>query len=170
MEVLSRFLKKNEEGGFICGFQAGAALGDRWEVSHLLYADDTFLFCDACPEHVSYICRVLTCFEAVTSVRMNMSKSEMVPNLSSLADILSCCIGTLPMTYLGMPLGSSFKVLGVWNPIIEKVERRLAGWKKLHLSKGGRLMLLKSTLSSLLTYFMSLFKIPVSVAKWIEQL
>ena len=28
----------------------------------------------------------------------------------------------------------------------------LAGWKKLYLSKGGRLMLLKSTLSSLPTY------------------
>jgi hypothetical protein len=108
-------------------------------------------------------------------LRVNMSKSEMVPigevtNLSYLADILSCRIDTLPMTYLGMPLGSSFKALGVWNPIIEKVERRLAGWKKLYLSKGGRLTLLKSTLSSLPTYFMSLFKIPVSVAKRIEKL
>ncbi len=108
-------------------------------------------------------------------LRVNMSKSEMVPigevtNLSYLADILSCHIDRLPMTYLGMPLGSSFKALGVWNPIIEKVERRLAGWKKLYLSKGGRLTLLKSTLSSLPTYFMSLFKIPVSVAKCIEKL
>ena len=82
------------------------------------------------------------CFEAVTSLRVNMSKSEMVPigevtNLSYLANILSCCMGTLPMTYLGMPLGSSFKALGVWNPIVEKVERRLARWKKLYLSKGG---------------------------------
>ena len=55
MEVLSRFLKTTEEGGFICGFQVGAALGDRLEVSHLFYADDTILFCDACPEQVSYI-------------------------------------------------------------------------------------------------------------------
>jgi hypothetical protein len=74
------------------------------------------------------------------------------------------------MNYLGMPLGSSFKAFGVWNPIIEKVERWLAGWKKLYLLKGGRLTLLKSTLSSLPTYFMSLFKIPVSVAKHIEQI
>jgi hypothetical protein len=175
MEVLNRMLKKTEEGGFIHGFQVGAALGDRMEVSHLLYADDIILFCDACPEQVTYLRRVLTCFEAVTGLRVNMSKSEMVPigavpNLSHLADILSCQLGTLPMTYLGMPLGSSFKALGVWNPIIEKVERRLAGWKKLYLSKGGRLTLLKSTLSSLPTYFMSLFKIPVSVAKRIEKL
>ena len=124
---------------------------------------------------MTYLRRVLTCFEAVTGLRVNMSKSEMVPiwevtNLSYLVDILSCRIGTLPMTYLGMPLGSSFKALGVWNPIVEKVERRLARWKKLYLSKGGCLTLLKSTLSSLSTYFMSLFKIPVSVAKRIEQL
>ena len=58
----------------------------------------------------------------------------------------------------------------LWNPIIEKVERQLAGWKKLYLSKGRRLTLLKSTLSSLPTYFMSLFKIPVSMAKRIEKL
>jgi hypothetical protein len=50
MEVLSCLLKKTEEGGFIRGFQVGAALGDRLKVSHLLYADDTILFCDACLE------------------------------------------------------------------------------------------------------------------------
>ena len=104
-----------------------------------------------------------------------MTKSEMIPigeveNLSYLADILSCRIGALPMSYLGMPLGASFKAVGVWNPIIEKVERRLAGWQKLYLSKGGRLTLLKSTLASLPTYFMSLFRIPVIVAKRIERL
>jgi hypothetical protein len=104
-----------------------------------------------------------------------MTKSEMIPigeveNLFYLADILSCRIGALPMSYLGMPLGASFKAVGVWNPIIEKVERRLAGWQKLYLSKGGRLTLLKSTLASLPTYFMSLFRILVIVAKRIERL
>uniref|UniRef100_A0A2N9G8A9 Reverse transcriptase zinc-binding domain-containing protein n=1 Tax=Fagus sylvatica TaxID=28930 RepID=A0A2N9G8A9_FAGSY len=42
------------------------------------------------------------------------------------------------MMYLGLSLGASFKASMVWNPILEKVERRLAGWKKLYLSKGGR--------------------------------
>ena len=41
------------------------------------------------------------------------------------------------MKYLGIPLGAKWKDRVVWNPIIEKVERRLAGWKKLYLSKGG---------------------------------
>ena len=120
-----------------------------------------------------YIRLVLTFFEAVTGLRVNMSKSEMVPvgvvsNLSVLADIMCCNIGTLPMTYLGMPLGASFKSKNIWNSIVEKKERKLAGWKSLYLSKVGRLTLLKSTLSSLPTYYLSLFTIPISVANRLE--
>ena len=74
------------------------------------------------------------------------------------------------MMYLGMPLEASNKSPSIWNPILEKMERKLAGWKKLYLSKGGRLTLLKSTLSSLPTYFLSLFTIPTHVANKIEKL
>jgi hypothetical protein len=51
---------------------------------------------------------------------------------------------------------------------VEKLERRLAGWKRLYLSKGGRLTLIKNTLSNLPTYYLSFFPIPISVAKRIE--
>ena len=60
------------------------------------------------------------------------------------------------MKYLGMLLGSSFKIALIWNPILEKMEKKLFGWRSLYLFKGCRLMLLKSTLSSLPTYFLSL--------------
>jgi hypothetical protein len=40
----------------------------------------------------------------------------------------------------------------------------------MYLSKGGRVTLIKSTLSNLPTYFMSLFPIPNSIAKHIEKL
>jgi hypothetical protein len=46
----------------------------------------------------------------------------------------------------------------------------LASWKKLYLSKGGRVTLIHSTLSSIPTYYLSLFSIPVSVAKKLERL
>jgi hypothetical protein len=68
------------------------------------------------------------------------------------------------MTYLGLSLEASFKSTSIWNGVIEKVERRLASWKKLYLSKGGRLTLIKSTLSNIPTYYLSLFSIPLSVA------
>jgi hypothetical protein len=63
---------------------------------------------------------------------------------------------------------SWYKALVIWNPIIEKIERHLAVWKKLYLSTREQLTLLKSTLSSLPTYFISLFPIPISISKRIE--
>ena len=74
------------------------------------------------------------------------------------------------MKYLGMPLGTSFKAALIWNPIIKKMEKKLSGWKRLYLSKGGRLTLLKSTLSSLPTYFLSLFTILKVVAARMESI
>ena len=56
--------------------------------------------------------------------------------MHALAEILGCRVGTLPMTYLGMPLGASYNSPSIWNPILEKIEQKLAMWKKLYLSKG----------------------------------
>ena len=104
----------------------------------------------------------------MTGLRVNLGKSEMVPvgeaeNIHERADLLYCKVGSLPMTYLGMLLRASCKSMAIWNPILEKFEHCLSGWKKMYLSKGGRL-LLKSMLSSLPTYYLSLFIIPTSVA------
>jgi hypothetical protein len=114
-------------------------------------------------------------FEAFSSLRINLGKSEMVPvgevpNMEELAGILGCNQVSLPMKYLGLPLGAKFKESTIWNPIIEKMERRLAGWKRLYLSKGGKVTLIKSTLSNLPTYFLALFPIPSEVAKRLEKL
>ena len=93
-----------------------------------------------------------------------------VPNVHVLVEILGCRIRSSPINYLGMPLGASHKSPSVWNPILEKIEHKLAGWKKMYLSKGGRLTLLKSTLSSLSTYYLSLFTIPTHADNKIERL
>ena len=102
MEVLSRMLRRSVERGFIKGFEVGRNMHSGVCVSHLLYADDTILFCDAHPEQLLYIRMVLTCFEVVTGLKVNMTKSEMVPigevnGLSALADLLYCRIGSLPL-------------------------------------------------------------------------
>uniref|UniRef100_A0A2N9IM54 non-specific serine/threonine protein kinase n=1 Tax=Fagus sylvatica TaxID=28930 RepID=A0A2N9IM54_FAGSY len=175
MEVLSRLLPKTEEAGLIRGFQAGMLGGNEVRISHLLFAHDTIVFCDAAPEQVFHIRKVLSCFEAITGLHVNLTKSEMVPvgvvdSMQPLADLLCCHIGALPMLYLGMPIGAQYKALNVWNFVLEKIERRLANWQTLYLSKGGRLTLLKSILASFPTYFLSLFTIPISVAQRIEKL
>ena len=157
MEVFNKMMKKAEGAGLLRGFRANGRRGGGVCVLHLLFADDMILFCDADVEQFLYV-QMLLCFQAVTGLKVNVLKSEMVPigevpNIHVLAEILGCRIESLPMTYLGMLLGASHKSPTIWNPILEKIERKLAGWKKMYLSKGGRLTLLKSTLSSLPTYF-----------------
>ena len=114
MEVLSRPLKRTENGGFLCGFQVGSHRQGSVHISHLLFADDTILFCDASREQLLYIQIVLIFFEAITGLKVNVGKSEIVPvgdvgNLNALARTLCCKAGTLPMRYLGMPLGAHYK-------------------------------------------------------------
>jgi hypothetical protein len=53
-------------------------------------------------------------------------------------------------------LGASFKAKSIWDGIIKKMECRLATWKMLYLSKGGRLTLIKSSLSNLPDFFIPL--------------
>jgi hypothetical protein len=175
MEALSRMLNESMLQSLLSGFSVGIKDNEALVVNHLLFADDTLIFCGAQAEHVQNLRCTFLCFEAVSGLRINLGKYELVPigkvdDVESLAHILGCRIGSLPMTYLGMPLGASFKSLSIWNGVIEKVERRLASWKKLYLSKGGRVMLIHSTLSSIPTYYLSLFPIPVSVTKKLEQL
>ena len=162
MEVLSRLLKKTEECNLIQGFQVGSMNSVGVCISHMLFANDTILICDASREQLLSIRLVLSCFQAFMGLKVNVGKSEIIPvgevnNLDALANILHCRAGSLPMKYLGTPLGTSFKTASIWNPILEKMEKKLSGWKRLYLSKGGRLMLLKSTLSSLPTFFLISF-------------
>ena len=60
---------------------------------HLLFANDTILFYDASREQILSIRLALTCFQAFTSLKVNVGKSEIVPvgevhNIQSLAYIL----------------------------------------------------------------------------------
>ena len=78
-EVLSRMLWKVEAEGLIRGFRTGWNVADGLHISHLLYTHDTILFCDADLGQLLYVRTVLTCFEAITGLQVNMAKSEMVP-------------------------------------------------------------------------------------------
>ena len=54
--------------------------------------------------------------------------------------------------------------------ILEKLERRLAGWKPSYLLKGCKVTLIKSTISNLRNYFVSLFPILVDMANFLKKL
>ncbi|RVW65401.1 Isoamylase 3, chloroplastic [Vitis vinifera] len=91
-------------------------------------------------------------------------------HLSRLAEMLDCKASGWPILYLGLPLGGNPKACGFWDPVIERISSRLDGWQKTYLSFGGRITLIQSCLTHMPCYFLSLFKIPASVAAKIERL
>ena len=175
MEALSHLLARAGTGHFIKGFLVGCPEEESLDISHLLFVDDTLIFCGADPLQLWYLKGVFIWFQAVSSLKINMGKSELVPvgdevEVEELAGILGCKVSSLPMHYLGLPLGSGYKDTSVWTNVIEKTERRLTGWKRMYLSKGGCLTLIKSTLFNLPNYYLSLFPIPKGVAHRLEKI
>ena len=75
MEVLSRLLKKTEECNLILGFHVGAGNFVGVSISHLLFADDTILFCDASREQLLSIRLVLSCFQAFMGLKVKVRLS-----------------------------------------------------------------------------------------------
>jgi len=175
MEAFSKLFSITVQRGFLSGFSVGSSSNGVINISHLLFADDTLVFCGASPDHLLYLRMLLLSFEPVLGLKINLDKSVLVPvglvdNMDDLAGILGCGVSSLFLKYLGLPLGAPFKTKSNWDEVVGKVERSLAGWKRLYLSKGGKVTFIKSTLSNLPTYFLSLFPIPSSVANRIKKL
>ncbi|XP_009599850.2 uncharacterized protein [Nicotiana tomentosiformis] len=175
MDALSKMMDRAASGGFLRGFSAPIGVLSARRVSHLLLADDTLVFCDADMDQLTCLKQVLQWFQIISGLKINLGKCEIFPvgevaNIDALSHVLGCKMGSLPTTYLGLPLGALKKDTTVWNPVIERVEKRLAGWQKRYLSKGGKEVLIKSTLSSIPTYYLSLLQAPVSITEKLERL
>lgn len=137
--------------------------------SHLQYADDTIIFC---PPNLSYLQNIkksLILFQLASGLQVNFFKSSIMGInvtdnwLECAAKSLLCKKDTIPFKYLGLPIGCSSSRIATWDPIISKIEKKLASWQGKMLSIGGRLTLIKSSLSNLPLYFMSLYPIPQGV-------
>ncbi|WKA03334.1 hypothetical protein VitviT2T_021449 [Vitis vinifera] len=129
MEALNCLLKKAICGGFLSACQVKGRGREGVEVSHLLFADDTLIFCEAGEEQMTFLCWVLMWFEAISGLKVNLDKSELilvgrVENVDDLVGKLGCKVGRLSSTYLGMPLGASFNSVAAWDGIKERFRKR----------------------------------------------
>ncbi|XP_016172733.1 uncharacterized protein LOC107615139 [Arachis ipaensis] len=138
---------------------------------HIQFADDTILFCPPEMDTIKNYRRLLRCFELMSSLSINFDKSSLIPiNCEeqwtlNMCQLLGCKGESLPVKYLGIPLGANPRLVKTWKPIIDKVEEKLSLWKAKVLNKDGRLVLIKSVLNSLPVYYLSLFKLPKAVAE-----
>ena len=96
-------------------------------------------------------------------VPINVDDSKM----SSLAQSLGCSIGSLPFTYLGLPLGLTKLKVVDFLPLVTRCERRFTCTSSL-LSQAGRLEVTNSIFTSFPMFFTSTFQLHKSVIKQMD--
>lgn len=155
VDVLTRMLVKATDKHLIRGLGQDLYPGG---VISLQFADDTIMFVDGDPSLATNLKWTLTCFEQVSGMRINYSKSEMIPlnlepaEISSFSTIFGCLVGDFPIKYLGVPLHYDKLSRNDIQPLIDKILKRIAGWRGKVLSYATRITLIKACLASILIY------------------
>ena len=85
-----------------------------------------------------------------------------------LANTFGCQIGSLPFTYLGLPMGTIKPRFEDLTSIMDRVERRLSACSS-PLSYSGRLEMIKSAITPITTYASCVIKLPKGVIDNIDR-
>ena len=157
--------------GHLSGFQTAGHPGG---IPLLHYADDNTFFIQGAETAARTLSQIMNIFADFSGLQLNRAKSSFVgfgltsEEIARCAKILATQIATLPLRYLGLPLTDRRLRTQDWQPVVEKVETRLGGWRGRLLSRGGRLVLVKAVLSAIPTYFMLTFRMPAGVRRRLE--
>ncbi|XP_028125599.1 uncharacterized protein LOC114322487 [Camellia sinensis] len=136
--------------------------------------DDTTIFCEADWTEIVAVKEILRCFEVVSGLKINFHKSVncgVGVEDGSVADFATKLLESKTTSEVScLPLEANPGRMQPRKPIVEKFKKKLTGWKRRMLSFAGRVTLIKSVLSCLPIYYMSLFRIPKCVAREIDKI
>lgn len=99
-------------------------------------------------------------------MKINYDKSDLITmgldedSTNDFAKIFCCKKSDFAIKYLGMPLHYSKLKRVDLQPVINKIIKRIAGWRGRRLSYAGRLTLLRACLESIPIYLLSIIKFP----------
>ncbi|CAJ2642045.1 unnamed protein product [Trifolium pratense] len=173
-EGLTYLIKKYEGRGDIHGVRVcrGAP-----SLSHLLFADDCFLFFRADVRKAQCMKQILNNYEKASDQAINYAKSEVYFSRNTSNDIKIQISDTLGVSevmgtwcYLGMPsmIGRNKKALVGY--LKDRMWKKIQGWSGKHLSKAGREVLVKSVAQVIPTYCMSTVLLPESLGDELEKM
>ena len=158
-EGLSSLIRKQENVGLIRGVKVarGAPM-----VSHLLFANDAFLFFRASQQEARVVKSILASYERASGQRVNFNKSSISfsPNMGAGVVNQICAELDVPVTsdygaYLGLPSCIGRRKKMVFQSIRDKVWQKLQGWNMKMLSRAGKEILLKTVAQAMPNYAMN---------------
>jgi len=170
-DSLAKMIQMGQQNQLITGLIPEYIAGG---VAMLQYADDTILCVQYDLETSQNLKLLLYLYESMPGLKINFDKSEVImishDSRKSLvyAEMFNCATGSWPIKYLGVPVSGSKIHVANWTPLVEKIDKRLDGWKGGALSLGGRLTLLNACLSSIPIYSMSMYLLPKTILKKID--
>jgi hypothetical protein len=130
-----------------------------------LYADDAALFIKPTVSGLRSEFCILDIFAGASGLVSNMEKTQFYPiqcdqiNLEFLSQH-NLQISSFPCSYLCHPLHIKKLPKSLLMTVIQKIAKRLPGWKRGFLTYLGMELLVKTVLSAMPTYFLTIFKIP----------
>ncbi|GLJ29203.1 hypothetical protein SUGI_0575970 [Cryptomeria japonica] len=170
-EALSRYIAKLRENKVWNGIEVHANIQ---AITHSQFADDTTLFGETSVTEAEIIKLVLNNYAMVSRQHINRKKMEVFffntkkEIQAKIAKILRCTIGTLPVKYLGVPLIGGKAKKDVWEEMITKCRQKTKTWKHKWLALPGRILLIKTVLSAMPIYAMSIFKLSYKAIQTLE--
>lgn len=85
-------------------------------------------------------------------------------------EFLNCNKGDLPFKYLGFQIGLNSGRCATWQTLLDLLICRLNNWGNKFIILGGRIVLLNSMLNSILKFYLSYMKMPLTVWKKIVKI
>ncbi|KAL6613961.1 hypothetical protein ACP70R_036231 [Stipagrostis hirtigluma subsp. patula] len=140
-----------------------------------IYADDAAVFIRPNNSDIQVLLAILNLFGNATGLYTNLEKTEIYPIRCEESDIAVLqgtslvSLNSFPCKYLGLPLSYRRLSRSTAQIIVNKVANRLPGWKRDLLNYSGRETLVKSVLSAIPTYFMTVLELPAWAIKSIDK-
>ncbi|KAK4397093.1 putative mitochondrial protein [Sesamum angolense] len=173
-EAFSSLLQREEHSGRLQGV---AVCRHAPRVSHLLFADDTLIFCQATVEAASSILDVLGTFGRASGQEINFAKSSVVYSSNTnhtiraeVQDVLQIRADGRHDLYLGLPTVVGKSRRAVFQSIRDRVWQRISGWNERNLSQAGKEILIKAVAQAIPTCAMGCFRLPASLIKEIQSM
>ncbi|WJX95209.1 hypothetical protein P8452_76553 [Trifolium repens] len=173
-EGLTSYIHHHESRGLLHGVRICRGSPS---ISHLLFADDNFLFCKASVSEVTNLKHVLDIYEAASGQAINYQKSAIAYSRNTEANCRSLINNLLGVAesmghgkYLGLPSIIGRDKKSIFSFIKDRIWKKIQNWNSRSLSRAGKEVLIKAVAQAIPSYCMGAFLLPTTLGEEIERM